>query len=86
MFDISWDVELSEEAFRDLSNLDPETSGRIIDKIEEAAGNPKHFFRRLRGQDDYKLRAGDYRVLALLLHEEKTVFIEKVGHRRNIYK
>ena len=83
---ISWNIELSEEALRDLSNFDVQTSNRIIKKLEESAKNPTHFFKRLKGQDDYKLKVGDYRILALLLHEKNIIFVEKVGHRRNIYK
>ena len=83
---ISWKIELSEEAFRDLSNLNLSDSERIIKKLEQSAKDPKHFFKRLKGCDDYKLKVGDYRVLALLLHEKKLIFVEKVGHRRNIYK
>ncbi len=86
MSKISWKIELSEEAFRDLSNLDLTISKRVIDKLEKSAKDPKHFFKRLKGCDDYKLKVGDYRILALLLHEKKIIFVEKVGHRRNIYK
>ena len=83
---ISWKIELSEEAFRDLSNLNLDASKRIIKKLEQSAKDPKHFFKRLKGCDDYKLKVGDYRALALLLHEKKLIFVEKVGHRRNMYK
>ena len=77
---------MSEEAFRDLSSLENRTVKRIIKKLEQAAKNPNHYFTRLVGCDDYKLRVGDYRGLALLLHEKKVIFVQKIGHRKNIYK
>lgn len=59
---------------------------RIIEKLEKAAESPPHYFKRLTGADDYKLRVGDYRILVLLLHSKNTVFVEKIGHRKNVYK
>lgn len=76
----------SEEALFQLKKLDNETAKRILDRIEKAAENPTHFFERLAGRDDYKLRTGDYRILAKIMFKEKTVFILSLGHRKNIYK
>ncbi|MCD6576159.1 MAG: type II toxin-antitoxin system RelE/ParE family toxin [Nanoarchaeota archaeon] len=81
-----WKIELSEEAFRDLSKIDAKEARRIVRRLESAAKDPKHYFKRLKGCDDYKLKVGDYRILALLLHEKKIIFVEKIGHRRNVYK
>jgi mRNA interferase RelE/StbE len=46
---------------------------------------PEHFFRRLAGADDYKLRVGDYRVVVTFDYEIRTVLVERVGHRSHIY-
>lgn len=83
---MGWKIEFSDEALRELSNLDRKTAQQITKRIDEAAEDPYHYFSRLTGQDDYKLRAGDYRVVVLLLHSRQTVFIEKIGHRKNVYK
>jgi mRNA interferase RelE/StbE len=34
----------------------------------------------------YKLRYGDYRIIYEILHEEKTVIIHLIRHRKEIYK
>ena len=81
-----WRIEWSEEADRDVSKLETPVAKRIFSKLEKAAEEPARYFSRLRGCDDFKLRVGDYRVKVLLLREKETVFVEKVGHRRNIYK
>lgn len=39
----------------------------------------------LSGEDAYKLRVGDYRVIVDWEREEDTVYVLTVGHRRNIY-
>ena len=81
-----WGIEWSHQAIRDVEKLDPKIAKRIIRKLEEAAENPAHFFSRLSGHDDYKLRIGDYRLLALLSYETTTILVERVDHRSRIYR
>ncbi len=58
---------------------------RIVAKLEQAAVQPERFFERLAGSGDYKLRVGDYRLIALLAYESKTILVERVDHRSRIY-
>lgn len=83
---VDWKIEWSREAFSDLNKLERKDTIRIIKKLELAASNPFHYFDRLVGSGDYKLRVGDYRIIALLIHERHLIFIEKLGHRKNIYE
>jgi len=69
-----------------LGGLDPPVARRIVGKLEQAVGNPDRYFRRLAASEDYKLRVGDYRLLAILSHETKTVFVERVDHRSRVYE
>ena len=69
-----------------MSKLGQKEAQRICNKLESTLENPQRFFKRLSGEEDYKLRIGDYRAIALLLHNEQTVFIEAVDHRKRIYK
>jgi mRNA-degrading endonuclease RelE of RelBE toxin-antitoxin system len=54
-------------------------------RLESAVSNPNHYFTRLANSDEYKLRIGDYRLLAVLSHSEHTILIERVDHRSRIY-
>ena len=83
---MAWEIAWSTDAARFVDRLEKQIAARIVGKIEEAAEDPHAHFSRLVGHEDYKLRVGDYRVIALLIHSEKTVFIEKIGHRKNVYK
>jgi len=80
-----WKIEYSRDAYRDLTKLDTIIAKRVLKKIESTRKNPRVYFKRLIGEDDYKLRVGDYRVLALLL-DDSTILIQRVGHRKNIYQ
>ena len=59
---------------------------RIFKKIIESKTDPLRFFEGLEGRDDYKLRVGNYRVIADINQKERRIEITKIGHRRSIYK
>lgn len=77
------DVLLSERARDRLAALEPEIRERITDALREVS--PDRDLSQLSGEDVYKLRVGDYRVIADWDREEETVYALTVGHRRNIY-
>ena len=81
-----WRIQWTDQAIRDLSRLDRTVARRIVSKLEQAAREPLRFLSRLVGGDDYKLRVGDYRLLALLSHETTTILVERVDHRSRVYR
>ncbi len=81
-----WRIQWTDQAIRDLSRLDRPVARRIVSKLEQAARDPLRYFSRLVGGDDYKLRIGDYRLLALLSHETTTILVERVDHRSRVYR
>ncbi len=83
---MDWKLEWSTEALTELSKLDNKVVARIIEKIQIISKNPNLYIERLAGSEYYKLRVGDYRILILLFHGNQTIFIQRVGHRKNIYK
>lgn len=77
---------IDEEAIKFISKLPKELGKRIYNKITNTKSNPFHFFERLEGREDYKLRVGDYRVVADIDESEKTIKITLIGHRKNVYQ
>lgn len=76
----------SEEALRELRKLDNADAKRIVGRLKEASGNPIHYFERLSGREEYKLRIGDYRAIANIVHENSSILVRSIGHRKNIYE
>jgi len=74
-----------EEAIKFLDKLNKDTSKRIFKKIQETKENPHHYFIRLTNRQEYKLRVGDYRVIADINDSEIIIYIITIGHRKNIY-
>ena len=69
-----------------LNKLPKNIKKRVFNKILSTKNDPFHFFEQLSGRKDFKLRIGDYRVMADIEYFNKTIKITLIGHRKNIYK
>ncbi len=81
-----YEVIFDQEAIDFLNKLPKEVKERIYNKIISTKENPFHFFERLTGRTDYKLRIGDYRVVVDIDQANGTIKVTIIGHRKNIYK
>ena len=82
-------IHILDAAARELARLDKPVGRRVVKRIRWLAANlddltPESLTGDLAGF--YKLRAGDYRVLYEILHEEQTIVIHQIGHRREVYR
>ena len=79
MFEIKWE----EKARKELYKLENQISSRIYKKINELKqGFQSKDIKRIQGENKFRLRVGDYRVLFSL--ENDLITIWKIGHRKNI--
>lgn len=51
-----------------------------------AATPPPPSSEKLSGEEKYRIRQGDYRVLYLIEDASSTVTVIKIGHRREVYR
>lgn len=82
---MTYEIIFDEDAINFLNKLPREIKERIFNKISSAKDNPFHFFERLAGREDYKLRIGDYRAIADIDQTAEKIHITTIGHRKNIY-
>ena len=82
---MSYQVGFDEEAIKFLEKLPSNTKKRIYAKIISTKENPHHFFERLTDRTDYRLRVGDYRVIADLDDSNMLIKVILIGHRKNVY-
>ena len=83
---MTYEVIFDEDAIEFLNKLPKELKERIFNKIISAKENPFHFFERLTAKIEYKLRVGDYRVIAEIDQTAQKITIVLVGHRKNVYQ
>jgi mRNA interferase RelE/StbE len=72
---------------KDLSNIPKREVGKILKRIKSLVNDPRPpDCEKLTGQEKYRLRQGRYRIVYSIQDEELTIWIVKVGHRKNIYR
>ncbi|MEI7682891.1 MAG: type II toxin-antitoxin system RelE/ParE family toxin [Candidatus Saccharibacteria bacterium] len=72
---------------KDLPAIPPKDVKRIVERIQKLANDPYPVDAvRLKGREEWRIRQGDYRILYIVEEKVVTVFIVKVGHRREVYK
>lgn len=81
-----YDIVFDEKAIEFLEKLDKKNRKRVFDKIMSTMEQPFHYFEKLTGRNEYKLRAGNYRVIADINESTKRIIVLVIGHRKNIYK
>jgi mRNA interferase RelE/StbE len=60
---------------------------RIMDRIGQLADNPRPVgYEKLSGQEKYRIRQGNYRIIYSIQDSQLTVWVVKVGHRREVYR
>jgi mRNA interferase RelE/StbE len=81
-------VLLERGAEKDLSRLSTETHARVIAAIRALAANPRPpGCRKLTGsKNDWRIRVGDYRVVYEIADEIQIVRVNRVRHRREVYR
>lgn len=79
-------VIYDEEALQNLEKLEKKIRKRIFKKITITKENPFRYFERLTAREEYKLRVGDYRVIADIDEKTKMISVLLINHRKNIYK
>jgi len=78
-------IEFWKKAEADFLKLPKDIQERIATKLKLVLVDPFIYFVRLKGRPDYKLRIGDFRVIADIKQNDRLIQVTKVGHRKNIY-
>jgi mRNA interferase RelE/StbE len=74
-------------AAKELDSLPTKDLKRIAAKLQVLATDPRPLgSEKLSGQEKYRIRQGDYRVLYSVHDEDLTVLIVKIAHRREVYR
>ena len=82
---MTYEVLFSDLALKQLRKFDQEIRQRIIAMIERIRIRPDDYVRKLVGDDGYRLRVGNYRVIMDLDREKLIILVLRIGHRRNVY-
>ena len=80
-------VIVKQSVSKDLKKIQKKDVKRILTAIQSLAENPRPpQAKKLSGQDRYRLRQGNYRILYTIEDDRLIVCVVKVGDRRDVYR
>lgn len=80
-------IYFKESVEKDLASLPRRDVGRILQRIEDLSRDPRPSgHEKLTGQERYRVRQGRYRIVYSIQDRELTVWVVKVGHRKDVYR
>jgi len=83
----SYKIIIKQSVTKDLRKIPKKDVTRIILAIQKLAENPRPSqSKKLSGQERYRLRQGNYRILYSIEDENLVICVVKVGNRRDIYR
>ena len=83
----SYSLDIKRSAARELAGLPKQDRARIITRIQALAHEPRPAgCEKLSGQERYRIRQGDYRILYEIHDDGLIVMVVKIGHRREVYR
>jgi mRNA interferase RelE/StbE len=72
---------------KDLKKIPQKDAKRIVMVIQSLAENPRPpQSKKLSGQERYRLRQGNYRILYTIEDDELIICVVKVGNRQDVYR
>jgi mRNA interferase RelE/StbE len=72
---------------KDLKAIPKKDLNRILDRIKKLAEDPRPSgSEKLTGQERYRVRQGLYRIVYSIQDNKLTIWVVKVGHRKDVYR
>lgn len=80
-------VFIKRSAERELRDLPGRDRLHLARRIHDLSQRPRPNGReKLSGQDAYRIRRGDYRIVYTVDDEQRLIQIYRIGHRREVYR
>ena len=85
---MAYRIEVNKSARKEIAALPKREQRRVVSAIEALSDDPRpEGVRKLTGTEDaYRLRVGDYRIVYQIADNVLTVFVVRVGHRKDVYR
>ena len=84
---MKYPILIERYAQKQIIKLDKKIIPVIKASIADLADNPRPYgYKKLKGEDAYRIRVGDYRVIYEIDDGKIIVIVVSVGHRKDIYK
>ena len=84
----NYDVALTSSAEKELKKLSGQLTARIVPRLENLASNPRPpgCKKLVGGDDEWRIRVGDYRVVYTIDDAKLLVEVTRIRHRSEVYE
>jgi len=83
----NYKIVIKPSAVKELEKLSKKDLRKVTARIQALAQDPRPLgCQKLSGQERYRIRQGNYRIVYEIADEIKIVRVVKVGHRREVYR
>lgn len=83
----SYELVFRKSVAKDLRAFPARDVRRILERVRSLSGDPRPpGCEKLSGQERYRLRQGNYRIVYEIADRRLLVTVVKIGHRRDIYR
>ena len=83
----NYSLRIKRSAAKELEALPLKDRRRIVQRIQGLASTPRPVgAEKLSGEEKYRVRQGDYRILFTIDEAERAVMIVKIGQRGDVYR
>ena len=83
---VQYKVFFKKSVEKDLKIIPKRDLVKILEKIESLHIDPRPVgSEKLTGQEKYRIRQGNFRIVYSIQEYELTIWVVKVGHRRDVY-
>ncbi len=82
-----YEILFKESVYKDLKKIPKADLRKILSRIKKLSEDPRPAgCEKLTGQERYRLRQGRYRIVYSIQDDKLTIWVVKVGHRKDIYR
>jgi mRNA interferase RelE/StbE len=82
-----YEILFKESVWKDLRKVPKRDLKRILSRIEKLGDDPRPIgCEKLAGEELYRIRQGKYRIVYSIQDNELTVWVIKLGHRKDVYR
>jgi mRNA interferase RelE/StbE len=83
----AYKIYFKESIEKDFRAIPKKDLRKIILRIQALASDPRPSgYEKLTGQERYRVRQGHYRIVYSIQDNELSVWVVKVGHRKDVYR
>ena len=80
-------IFIKRSAGKELNKIRGQDHEKIIQKIQGLANDPRpNGVKKLSGEEKYRVRQGDYRILYKIVEEIITITVVRIAHRKDVYR